>query len=141
MIKYKNQIYKDRPGRKSNHNFQFHFRYIQDLVTKIDQAKRKYYENTSRKLSLKSVNPKKYWFLPKTLLKGKKYLLYQTIHHNNKFISEIKAKCERLIYISQYSARLVSIIANFQQDLQLIPIPFQRPLISLLSKIVTLLRN
>ena len=52
LIEYKNQIYKDKPDRKSNHNFQFHFRYIQDLInTKIDQAKRKYYENMSRKNS------------------------------------------------------------------------------------------
>ena len=25
MIKYKNQIYKDKSDRKSNHKFQFHF--------------------------------------------------------------------------------------------------------------------
>ena len=32
LIKYKNQIYKDTPYHKSNFNFQFHFRYIKDLI-------------------------------------------------------------------------------------------------------------
>ena len=60
LIKYKNQIYKDIPDGKSNHNFQFHVRYIQGRInTKIDQAKRKYYGNMSRKFSDKSLSPKK----------------------------------------------------------------------------------
>ena len=80
LIKYKNQIYKDTHDCKSNHNFQFHFRYIQDLIhTKIDQSKRKCYENMSRQLSDKNLNPKKYWSLRKTLLNGKKNTLYTTI--------------------------------------------------------------
>ena len=55
LVKYKNQIYKDIPDHKSNHNFQFNFRYIQDLInTKIDQAKRKYYKNMSRYYKNKS---------------------------------------------------------------------------------------
>ena len=50
LIKYQNQIYKQTHDRKSNHNFQFHFQCIQDLInTKTDQAKRKYYKNMSRK--------------------------------------------------------------------------------------------
>ena len=61
LIKHKNQIYKDTNCRKRNHNFQFHFCYIQDLInTKIDQGKRKYYENMSRHLSDKSLNLKRY---------------------------------------------------------------------------------
>ena len=36
LIKHKNQIYKDTHDRKSNHNFQFHFRYIQDLINGYD---------------------------------------------------------------------------------------------------------
>ena len=61
LIKHKNQIYKDTNGRKRNHNFQFHFCYIQDLInTKIDQGKRKYYENMSLNLSDKSLNLKRY---------------------------------------------------------------------------------
>ena len=60
LLKYKNQIYKVTPNYKSNHNLYFHFRYIQDLInTKIDQAKRKYYKNMSRKLCDRSLNPKK----------------------------------------------------------------------------------
>ena len=59
LTKYKNQICKDTPDRKNNHNFQFHFRHIQDLInTKIDRAKRKYYENMSLKLSDKSISSK-----------------------------------------------------------------------------------
>ena len=35
---------------------------MRDLInTKIDQAKRKYYENMSLKLFDKSLDPKKYW--------------------------------------------------------------------------------
>ena len=61
LIKFKNQFYKDTHDRKSNHNFQFHFRYIQDLIiTKIDQGKRTYYKYMSRQFSDKSLNPKKY---------------------------------------------------------------------------------
>ena len=66
LIKYKNQIYKDTHDRKSNHNFQLHVLYVQDLINiKIDQGKRKYHENMSRQLSDKSLNPKKYWSLLK----------------------------------------------------------------------------
>ena len=80
LIKYKNKIYKDTHDRKSNHNFQFHFRYVQDLInTKIDQGKRKYHQNISRQLSDKSLNPNKYWSLLKTLLNGNKNILYTTI--------------------------------------------------------------
>ena len=58
LTKYKNQIYKDTHDIKSNHNFQFHFRYIQDLINaKIDQDQRKKYKNISRQLSDKSHNP------------------------------------------------------------------------------------
>ena len=72
--------------------FRFHFRYIQDLInTKIDQAKRKY-NNMSRKLSDKSLNPKKYWSLLKTL-NVKKVPCIPSIYHS-KFISKIKAKYE-----------------------------------------------
>ena len=36
FIIYKNQIYRYTPDRQSNHEFQFHFRYIQDLInTKV----------------------------------------------------------------------------------------------------------
>ena len=43
LIKYKTEIYKGTPDHKNNINFQFQFRYIQDLINeKIDQAKRKF---------------------------------------------------------------------------------------------------
>ena len=111
LIKYKNQISKDTHDRKSNHNFQFHFRYIQNLIhTNIDQGKRKYCRNISRQLSDKSLNPKKYWPLLKTLLNGKKTLFIPPFHHNNKFISEIKESVSFLVRIFQNSARPLSII-------------------------------
>ena len=38
LINYKNQIYKDRYDHKNNHNFQFLFRYIQDLNQRENQS-------------------------------------------------------------------------------------------------------
>ena len=65
LIKYKNQIYKETHDRKSNH-------YIQNLInTKVDQVKSKYYEIFHIHISDKSLNPKKYSSLLKTLLSGK----------------------------------------------------------------------
>ena len=90
LIKYKKQIYIDTRYCKSNHNFQFHFRYIQDLIkTKIDQAKRIYDANLSRELSDKSLSPKRYYSLLKTLLNCKNIPCIPPIYYNNKFISEI----------------------------------------------------
>ena len=84
-IKYKNQIYKDAPDLKSNYNFQFHIRSNQDFINiKINQAKRKYYKNMSHTLSDKSLIPKKYWSLLKTL-NDKKYLIYHQIDTNRYF--------------------------------------------------------
>ena len=115
MIKYKNQIYKDTHDRKSNHNFQFHFRYIQDLInTKIDQGKRKYYENLSRQLSDKSFNPTKYWSLLKTLLNGKKIPCIPPLYHNKKFISEIKTKCE--LFNSYFAGQCTPLANNSQMS-------------------------
>ena len=113
LIKHKNQIYKDTNCRKRNHNFQFHFCYIQDLInTKIDQSKRKYYENMSRHLSDKSLNLKRYWSLLKTLLNGKKIPCIPPLYHNNKFISEIKAKCE--LFNSYFAGQCTPLVNNSQ---------------------------
>ena len=113
LIKYKNQIFKDTHYRKSNHNFQFHFRYIQNLInTNIDQGKRKYCRNISRQLSDKSLNPKNYWPLLKTLLNGKKTLFIPPLHDNNKFISEIKAKCE--LFSSDFAEQCTPLVNNCQ---------------------------
>ena len=110
FTKHKDQIYKDMLDPKSNHNFQFCCRYIQYFInTRIDQAKRRYYENMSRKLSDKSLNPKKYWSLLKTLLNGKKISCMPPIYHNNKFKSKIKAnsyftrQCTPLVNSSRLS--------------------------------------
>ena len=48
----------------------------------------------SPKLSDKSLSPKKYWSLLKTLLNGKKIPCMPPIYHKNKFTSENKANCE-----------------------------------------------
>ena len=126
LIKFKNQFYKDTYDRKSNHNFQFHFRYIQDLIiTKIDQGKRTYYEYMSRQLSDKSLNPKKYWSLLKTLLNSnKKYLVYHHYTIITNLYLKLRQSMSFLIRILQNSTRPLSITASCQQDLQLIPIPF-----------------
>ena len=112
LIKYKNQIYKDTPDRKSNHYFQFHFRYIQNLINKkIDQARRKYYKNMSSKFSDKSLNPKKYWSLLKKL-NSRKVPGIPSIYHNNKFISEIKA--ERELFNPYFAGQYTPLVNNSQ---------------------------
>ena len=73
----------------------------------------------SRKLSEKSLYTKKYWLLLKTLLNGKRIPCISSIYHNNKFISEIKTKCELSNHTFQDSVCLLSIIASSR----LIPSP------------------
>ena len=102
----------------SNHNFQFHFRYIQDFINmKMDQAKRK----MSRKVSDKSLDPKKCWSLLKTLSNGKKYLVcHLHIIIANCYL-KLRHRVSSLIEIFQKIEHFLSIIAGCQQDLQLIP--------------------
>ena len=74
LIKHKNEIYKDTPDHKSNHNFLFHFQYIRDLInTKIDQAKSKYHEICHISYLIK-VSILKYGSLPFKM--AKQYLVY-----------------------------------------------------------------
>ena len=64
MITYKNAIYKKLIHHNDNH-LKLHLRYFQDsLHTKIEQAKRKYFENISHKLSNRNLNPKKHLVTP-----------------------------------------------------------------------------
>ena len=94
MINYKNAIY-NKLIRHNDSHLQLHLRYFQDLLnTKIEQAKRKYFENISHKLSNKNLNPKKYWSLLKIILNGKKIPCIPPIYHNDKFVSDIKKKCD-----------------------------------------------
>ena len=59
MINYKNTIYNKLILHNDSH-LQFHLRYFQELLnTKIEQAKRKYFENIFHNLSNKNLNPKK----------------------------------------------------------------------------------
>ena len=52
-----------------------------------------YFENTSHKLSSKNLNGKKYWSLLKIILNDKKIPCIPPIYHNDKFVSDIKKKC------------------------------------------------
>ena len=79
MINYKNAIY-NKLIRHNDSHLQLHLRYFQDLLnTKIEQAKRKYFENISHKLSNKNLNPKTYWSLLKIILNDKKIPLYPNL--------------------------------------------------------------
>ena len=81
MINYKNSISK-KLIHHNNSQLKLHVRYLQDLLhAKIQQAKRKYFENISHKLSSKTLNPKKYWSLLKILLDGKKIPCIHLIYH------------------------------------------------------------
>ena len=92
MINYKDAIY-NKLIRHNDSLLQLRLRYFQDLLnTKIEQAKTKYFENISHKLSNKNLNPKKYWSLLKIILNGKRIPCIPPIYHNNKFVSYIKRK-------------------------------------------------
>ena len=59
MINYKNTIYNKLILHNDSH-LQFHLRHFQELLnTKIEQAKREYFENIFHNLSNKNLNPKK----------------------------------------------------------------------------------
>ena len=76
MINYKNAIYKKLIHHNDSH-LKLYLRYFQDLIhTKIEQAKRKRFENISHNLSNENVDLKKYWSLVKIILNDKKYLTY-----------------------------------------------------------------
>ena len=65
VINYKNVIYKKLIYHNDSH-LKLHLRYFQDLLhTKVQQAKRKYFENLSHKFANKNLYPKKYWSLLK----------------------------------------------------------------------------
>ena len=92
MINYKNAIHNKLICHNDSH-LQLHLRYFQDLLnTKIEQTKRKYFENISHKLSNKNLNPKKYWLLLKIILNSKKIPCIPPIYYNDKFVSDIKKK-------------------------------------------------
>ena len=109
MINYKNAIYNKLICHNDSH-LQLHLCYFQDLLnTIIEQAKRKYFENISHKLSNKNLNPKKYWSLLKIILNGKKIPCISSIYHNDKFISDIKKKCD---LFNSYFADQCTSLAN-----------------------------
>ena len=101
MINYKIAIYNKLLCHNDSH-LQLHLHYFQDLLnTKIKQAKRKYFESVSHKLSTKNLNPKKYWSLLKIILNGKK------IHCIPNLYLTLKRNVISLIHILQISAHLL----------------------------------
>ena len=106
MINYKIAIHKKLIHHNDSH-LKLHLRYFQYLLhRRIEQAKRKYFENTSHKLSNKNLNPKKYWALLKIILNGKKYLAYLQIITMINLYPILKTNVISLIHILQNSAQL-----------------------------------
>ena len=96
MINLKNAIYKKLKKHNDSHS-KLHLRYFQDLLhTKIEEAKRKYFENISHNLLNKILNPEKCWLLLKIILNSKIIPCIPPIYHNNKFVSYIKKECVTL---------------------------------------------
>ena len=96
MINQKNAIYKKLEKHNDSH-LKLHLRYFQDLLhTKIEEAKRKYFENISHNLLNKILNPEKCWLLLKIILNSKIIPCIPPIYHNNKFVSYIKKECVTL---------------------------------------------
>ena len=99
MINYKNAI-DNKLIRHNDSHLKFYLRYFQDQFnTKIEQAKRKYFENISHKLLNKNLNSKKYWSLLKIILNVKEIPCIPPIYRNDKFVSDIKKKCDLSIYL------------------------------------------
>ena len=95
----------------------------------------------SRKIFDKSLNPKKILVSSKNIIEWEKVPCIPPIYYSNKFISEIKAKCE---YFNLYFAGQCTPHVNNSQ----LPTKFATDsdsvltsLISLLNKLVILLRN
>ena len=110
MINYKNAIYKKLIYHNDSH-LKLHLRYFQDLLhTKIEQVKRKYFENISLKLSNKNLNPKKYWSLLKIILNAKKIPWIPPVYHNDKFASDIKKK--RDLFNSYFAEQCTPLVNN-----------------------------
>ena len=109
MINYKNAIY-NKLIRHNDSHLQLHLRYFQDLLnTKIEQAKRKYFEKISHMLSNKNLNPKKYWSLQKIILNGKKIPCIFAIYRNGKFVSDINKKCDLFnLYFAEQCTSLIN---------------------------------
>ena len=94
MSNYKNGISKKLIHHNYDH-LKLHLCYFQDLLnTKIEEIKRKYFKNIFHKLLNKNDNPKKYWSLLKAVLNGKNVPCIPPIYHSNKFVSDIKKKCD-----------------------------------------------
>ena len=108
LISYKNQIQKDTP--KSYANQIFKLRYIQDLINKrISQAKKKYYENISHKLSDENLNPKKYWPVIKACELVNSYFIGQctSLVNNVHLLTRFSTHTESILRSTDFSVEQV----------------------------------
>ena len=113
MTDYKNAIYKKLIHHNDNH-LKLLLRYFQVLLnTKIEHGKRKYFENIPHGLSNKNLNLKKYCSLLKIILNGRKMSCIPPVYHNEKFVSDMKKKCDLFNSYLQDSSHLSQITANF----------------------------
>ena len=80
------------------------------LMRKIEQTKKRYFENISRKLPNKNLNPKKYWSLLNIVLNVQKIPCIPPIYHNNKFVSDIKTKGD--LFNSYFSEQCKPLVNN-----------------------------
>ena len=106
MINYKNAIFNKSICHNDSH-LQLRLRYFQDLLNiKIEQAKGKYFENISHKLTNKNLNPKKYWSLLKIILNGRKIPLPNIAYLQFTIMTNLYLNVISLIHILQISGHL-----------------------------------
>ena len=58
----------------------------------------------------KNLNPEKYWALLKIILNGKKIPCIPPIYHNDKFVSDIKKKCD--LFNSHFAEQCLPLVNN-----------------------------
>ena len=110
MIDYKNAIYKKLIHHNDNH-LKLLLHYFQVLLnTKIEQGKRKYFENIPHGLSNKNLNLKKYSSLLKIILNGRKMSCIPPVYHNEKFVSDMKKKCD--LFNSYFAGQFTPLANN-----------------------------
>ena len=74
---------------------------LQHLSKSIENAKKKYFFRISKKLNKPNTSTKCYWSLIKTLLNGKKVPCVPPIYDNNRYVTDVKEKCQ--LWFSYFS--------------------------------------
>ena len=67
---------------------------LQHLSKSTENAKNKYFLKISKKLNKPNTSTKCYWSLIKTLLNGKKVACVPPIYDNNRYVTDVKDKCQ-----------------------------------------------